>query len=100
MKELEVGGQGCIEGCFLIKGTFSTFRYNRHRQLLLPHLPQGTLDMNHGRGTKETFLAPIGFLGNSGMQTDDGCHGYDSAAVLGNLFTHNASDFSVITLRI
>lgn len=100
MEELEVRGQGSVQGCLLIKGTFSTFRHDRHRQLLLPHLPQGTLDVDNGWRAKEPFLASIGLLGDCGMQTDDGGHGYDSATILSDLLADDASDFRVIVFGV
>ena len=100
MEELEVRGQGGIQGGLLIKGAFSTLRYDRHRQLLLPHLPQGALDMYDGWRAEEPFLASVGLLGDRGMQTDDGSHGYDSAAILSDLLANDASDFCVIVFGV
>lgn len=95
MKELEVGRQCCIKGRLLIKGTFPTFRHDRHRQLLLSHLPQGTFDMYNGWGTEEPFLASVGLLSDGGVEADDGSHRYDSATILGDLLADDASDFCV-----
>lgn len=100
MKELEVGSQGCVEGCFLIKGTFSTFRYDRHGQLLLSHLPQGTLDMYNRRRAEKPFLASIGLLSNRGVETDDGGHRDNSAAILSDLLAYYASDFGVVVFSV
>ena len=100
MKELEVCSQGCIKGSFLIKGTFSTFRYDRHGQLLLPHLPQRALDMYNRWRAEEPFLASIGLLSDRGVQADDSSHRYNSAAILADLFADYVSDFRVVVFSV
>ena len=56
--------------------------------------------MDNGWRAKEPFLASIGLLGDCGMQTDDGGHGYDSATILSDLLADDASDFRVIVFGV
>ena len=100
MKELDVCNQGCIEGSFLIKGTFSTFRYDRHGQLLLPYLPQRAINMYNRWWAEEPFLASIGLSSDRGVQADDSSHRYDSAAISANLFADYVSDFRMVVFSV
>jgi len=56
--------------------------------------------VHNGWRAEEPLLASIGLLGDRGMQTDDGGHGYDPATILGDLLADDASDFRVVVFSV
>lgn len=100
MEELEARGHIVIKGCLLLKRAFSAFRNNSHGQLLVAHMPQGTLDVDNRGWAEESFFAAVGLLGNGGVEANDGSHRHDACWVLRNMITNDATYLAMRIIRV
>ena len=92
VQELEARRHRRVERGLLLGRALARLQDDGHAEELLAHVPRRAFDADERRRAEEALLGAVGFLGDGGVQADDGGERHGAVEVLGDDVAHDAPD--------